>query len=82
MRHDGVSLADLAGPIWAVYDEHYAKPLKLQSWGMTYFQRAISILLMDYLAHYWHNDDQTIQTLVEKSISASGIVPNLRSIEG
>lgn len=80
MRADGVSLVDLAELCWEIYDEGYAKPLQLQSWGMTYFQRAFSILLMDYLAHYWHNDEATCRTLIEKSIAASGIVPNLRSI--
>lgn len=82
MRNDGVALVDLATPIWAIYDEHYATPLRLTSWGMTYFQRAISILLMDYLAQFWRNDDTAIDVMIEKSIAASGIVPNLRSIAG
>jgi hypothetical protein len=82
MRAEGMSLADLSELCWEIYDERYAKPLQLQSWGMTYFQRAISILLMDYLAHYWRNDEATHRALIEKSIAASGIVPNLRSIEG
>ncbi len=80
MLKDGVSLADLAEPIWEVYDEHYAKPLQLQSWGMTYFQRTISILLMDYLSYYWCNDREAIQEMVGKSIVASGIVPSLKSV--
>lgn len=80
MRKDGVSLADLAEPIWEIYDEQYAKPLQLHSWGMTYFQRAISILLMDYLSCYWRNDQDTIQEMIDKSIAASGIVPSLKSV--
>ncbi|MBE8717509.1 ATP-binding protein [Cellvibrio polysaccharolyticus] len=81
MRKEGVSLVDLAETIWTTYDKQYAKPLNLKSWGMTYFQRTVSILLMDYLAHYWNNDENTILTMIEKSMAASGIRPNLRSIE-
>jgi hypothetical protein len=77
MCQDRVSLADLAGTIWSVYDEEYAKPLQLRSWGMTYFQRAISILLMDYLSSYWCNDQEAIRDMAYKSIAASGIVPSL-----
>lgn len=77
---DGVALADLAGAIWTVYDENYANRLKLRSWGMTYFQRAISILIMDYFSHYWCQDQEAIREMVHKSIAASGIVPNLLQV--
>lgn len=79
MRGDGVNLADLAAEIWEVYDE-YAKPLKLLSWGMTYFQRAISIMLMDYLSHHWCNDPEVVRDMARKSIAASGIVPSLLQV--
>ena len=80
MRKDGVSLADLAETIWEVFDERYAKPLKLESWGMSYFQCTMNILVMDYLAHFWRHDKETIRTLVENSIAASDLVPELTSI--
>lgn len=79
MTASGKTLEDLAGMIWEIYDERYAQPLGLKSWGMTYFQRAILILIMDYLSHYWRDNADTLRSLIDKSIAASGIVPSIKS---
>lgn len=79
MCADGIQLADLAEPMWDVYQTEYARPMALESWGMTYFQRAIVILIQDYLSAYWHNDDRHIREMIHKSIAASGIIPSLKA---
>lgn len=80
MTNSGYQLADLAQHIWQIYDENYAKPLGLTSWGMTYFARALSIMLMDYLPTYWDDSQDVIDEIIDKSLKASGIEPSLKSI--
>lgn len=80
MRAQGFSLLDLAPTIWDVYQTDYAKPLHLQSWGMTYFQRAIMVMIKDYLSAHWNHNDKTIRDIVKNSIDASGIISSLKAV--
>jgi len=79
MVNDHVHLVDLADSMWDVYQTEYATPLALTSWGMTYFQRAMLILVQDYIPSHWKNDDRVIRVLISKSIAASGINPTLKA---
>jgi hypothetical protein len=44
---------------------------------MQYFTSAIRLLLMDFLSKYGVRNSEEIKQMVDASIDASGLVPNL-----
>lgn len=80
MVSTGGSLREIADILWQEYHEGYAEPLRLSSWGMTYFTRTITIMVRDYFPRYWSkNPDEQIQ-IIRHSLEASGLRPTLSSI--
>mgnify|MGYP006902745042 CR=1 FL=1 len=73
-------MANLGPVIWETYVNEYKRPLKLESWGMEYFSRAITILLNDYLPNYELNDEN-VYTMVSHSLEASGLESSLIEVQ-
>jgi len=76
----GWRMANLGPVIWETYVNEYKRPLKLESWGMEYFSRAITILLNDYLPNYELNDEN-VYTMVSHSLEASGLESSLIEVQ-
>lgn len=80
MAAAGGSLKEVAEILWQEYHAGYAEPLRLSSWGMTYFTRTVTIMVRDYFPRYWStNPDEQIQ-IIRHSLEASGLRPTLSSI--
>ena len=70
-------LEDIAGNIWNVYQNQFHKALKVESWGMQYFTSMIKTLLFDFFPSQEFNDPIILEQMIEASINASGLVPDL-----
>jgi hypothetical protein len=74
---DDWKLSSLTEIIWEVYSDNYQSKLNLKSWPMQYFTSAIRLLLMDFLSKYGARNSEEIKQMIDASIDASGLVPNL-----
>lgn len=74
---EGFRLADLSHQIWGIYENEYAKNLKIESWPMQYFVSMIKTLIVDYLPTYGVKNSYEMDEMIRKSIDASGLKPNL-----
>lgn len=73
-------LASIADDLWALWTDHYARPFNYNSWGMTYFIRTVSVILMDYFPLYWQGDPDVIHDILEKSLAVAGNAPTLQKV--
>ena len=70
-------LSSITDLVWEVYSDNYRSKLKLKSWPMQYFISAMRLLLMDYLPDYGHESNEELKKMINASIDASGLVPNM-----
>lgn len=73
----GFSLVGTADSLWKLWGAEYGDRFGYKSWGMTYFIRTISIVLMDYFPQYWSADPIVIEEILVKSLKAAGNAPTL-----
>lgn len=78
---DGWRLESLSSLFWHVYQEEFAKPLKISSFGMEYFIASVRTLLSVYLNQHWSEHPDSLADSIRKSISGSCLVPSLVSVQ-
>ncbi len=76
----GFILQDIAEPLWTLWSDNYGNRFGYDSWGMTYFIRTISIILMDYFPIYFENSPDIIEDILSKSLEAAGNEPTLSTL--
>ncbi len=77
----GWRLNELSHEIWEVFYDNYKSQLKLSSWPMQYFISTLKTLIIDYLPRYGIDDNRLTYDMIDESIKASGLIPNLVCIE-
>ena len=76
----GFRMIDIADTLWDLWCSDYANRFGYDSWGMTYFNRTISIILRDYFPQYWSKDPDVIRDILVKSLEAAGNEPTLMAV--
>lgn len=76
----GFRMVDIADTLWQLWNTNYADRFGYESWGMTYFNRTISIALRFYFRKYWSSNPEDIVGILEKSLEAAGNEPTLTTV--
>lgn len=76
----GFRIVDIADMLWEFWNTDYANRFGYESWGMTYFNRTLSIVLRDYFPQYWSANPNVISEILEKSLEAAGNEPTLTTV--
>jgi len=70
-------LESLTSLIWSVYESEFAKPYKIESWGMQYFTASVKTLLTHYLPKYGLENEAEVEDMIIESIKSSCLVEDL-----
>lgn len=76
----GFRLDYMADELWSIWNSEYANRFGYESWGMTYFNRTLSIILRDYFPEYWSRNKKTLREIMIKSLKAAGNEPTLTTV--
>ena len=74
---DGWKLESLAPDIWNIFQDEYARPYNISSWGMQYFLATIKTLLTHYLPKYGVECKSEIEDMIRQSIASSCLIEDL-----
>lgn len=76
----GFRLVHMADELWSIWNSEYANRFGHESWGMTYFNRTLSIILRDYFPKYWSRKENDMREIIIKSLKAAGNEPTLTTV--